>query len=281
MLNREYRDIDNNSFEKLTKKEKYLYKGIVLFAIFTPIIFWMSGIERTNRFPLTMIICLVLTFLFKDLCLLRKCIYFDRSILKYLILPLLLLLVFLSPSLLFLEEYQSANIDFGEFIYDNIAIAVEEEYISTFLYSISILSIMKYSKKFNEYNKGTLVKSALLLGAIFSLLHARGRITIYYSLINNMYVDNTIAVLLSIGSLIPIFFFGFYAKVLFLKTHNLLLVMFIHFSWNLCLKLSAWETLISHYIFIIVQVIVTLGMFIYGIVLSRREWGIEFWNENI
>lgn len=187
----------------------------------------------------------------------------------------------MSPSLFFLEEYQSANIVFGEFIYDNIAIAVEEEYISTFLFSISILSIMKYSKKFNKYNKGKLVKSALLLGAIFSLLHARDRITIYYQLINNMYVDKTTAVLLSIGSLIPIFFFGFYAKVLFLKIHNLLPVMLIHFSWNLCLKLSVWEALIPHYIVIIVQVLITFGMFIYEIVLSKREWDIEFWNQQI
>lgn len=94
MLNREYREIDKNSFEKLTEKENYLYKGIVLLAIFIPIIFWMSGIERTNRFPLTMIICLVLTLLFKDIGLLRKYIYIDRSILKYLIFPLVLLLVF-------------------------------------------------------------------------------------------------------------------------------------------------------------------------------------------
>lgn len=93
---------EEKKLEKMTEKEKNIFKGIGLLISMLVIMGPISNSEDTSRFVITMVVCLALTILLKDFGLLKKSVYINKSILKYLIFPLLVYVIFLIPNLIFL-----------------------------------------------------------------------------------------------------------------------------------------------------------------------------------
>lgn len=261
----------------IVRNNREFFKGIILIFSVMVIMSFFSGSDKIVHFFITIVLFVLLTSYFEDIAVLKGCLYLNRSLLQYSIVLIVFYTVFLLPNIVY---YFNGYFYTGETIvymlYQNIIIAVEEEYASTFLITIALLNIMKKFKKNSEFTKKDLIRISVVSAFLFSVSHITNRELIYLDLINRQGMESGLARLFTVGSLIPIFLFGLFLSVMFFRTHNLLLTATLHFSWNFCVKITVLNSLLPYYKVLGIELIVVCALFFYTLYLYKGKWDLEF-----
>lgn len=187
--------------------------------------------------------------------------------------------VFLLPNIIYYFKGYFITVEtIAYMLYQNIIIAVEEEYASTFLITIALLSITKKFKKTSEFTKKDLIRISVISAFLFSVSHITNREHIYLDLVNRQGMESGLARLFAVGSLVPIFIMGLFLSVSFFRTHNLFLTVAIHFSWNFCVKITVLNSLLPYFKVLGIQIVIVIALFFYTLILYREKWDLEFFN---